>query len=230
MQEAQRNVAAASERQAEAVREFLQKDADATPRRPVEPIDVGNRPASSQPWTRPVPRSSSLERPTCRRSLSPYVHRRAATAMWANPSWRSRSFRRPWRLRRQALGPDHPETLLTMEHLARVLKAPGQNSEAESLWRQVLAVRETKMPDDWVTFYARAMLGDALLRQKKFAEAEPLLIAGYEGMKSRESKMDVASPKRFIAEAGSRIIALYDAWGKKDKADEWRMRIGAAKG
>jgi len=30
------------------------------------------------------------------------------------------------------------------------------------------------------------MLGAALLGQKKYAEAEPLLIDGYEGMKQRE--------------------------------------------
>ena len=35
----------------------------------------------------------------------------------------------------------------------------------------------------------RSMLGGALLGQKKYAEAEPLLLAGYEGMKARADKI-----------------------------------------
>ena len=73
------------------------------------------------------------------------------------------------------------------------------------------------------------MLGDTLIRQKKFAEAEPLLLSAYEGMKAARIQYPrMASPKR-LAEAGSRLIVLYDTWGKKDKADEWRKRIGTAK-
>ena len=44
-------------------------------------------------------------------------------------------------------------------------------------------------PDDWGTFYTRSMLGFSLLGQKKFVEAEPLLVSGYEGMKQREDKI-----------------------------------------
>jgi hypothetical protein len=28
-----------------------------------------------------------------------------------------------------------------------------------------------------------------------------------------------------VADAGARIVQLYDAWGRKDKADEWRKRL-----
>jgi hypothetical protein len=89
-------------------------------------------------------------------------------------------------------------------------------------------IREMKVPDDWLTFYSRAMLGDTLIRQKKFAEAEPLLLSGYEGMKAREFSIPRSVQKR-LAEAGSRLIVLYDAWGKKDKADEWRKRLSASR-
>jgi eukaryotic-like serine/threonine-protein kinase len=125
----------------------------------------------------------------------------------------------------QPFGPDHPDPLLTADNLALALVAAGKTSEAESIWRQVVAIREAKTPDDWLTPYGRSMLGDTLVRQKKFGEAERLLLSGYEGLKARESKMPVPSAKRFIAEAGSRIVALYEAWGKKDKADEWRKRL-----
>ena len=136
-------------------------------------------------------------------------------------------FQKALDLRQQALGREHPDTLAAMEDLARALVAADKASEAESQWRQVVAVREAKTPDDWLTFYSRAMLGDSLARQQKFVEAEPLVLAGYEGMKAREFTIPMAVQNR-LAEAGARLIVLYDAWGKKDKADEWRKRLSAS--
>ncbi len=63
-----------------------------------------------------------------------------------------------------------------------------------------------------------------MLGQQKYADAEPLLLQGYEGMKARESKIPVYA-RSIVAEAGSRIVELYDRWGKKAKADEWRKRL-----
>jgi hypothetical protein len=67
------------------------------------------------------------------------------------------------------------------------------------------------------------MLGDSLLRQKKYADAEPILLQGYEGMKAREGKIPAPYKKR-VGDAAARIVALYDACGKKELADEWRRR------
>ena len=54
-------------------------------------------------------------------------------------------------------------------------------------------------PDTWTTFNTKSMLGGALLGQKKYAEAEPLLLKGYAGMKRRERRSGrratPASPK-----------------------------------
>jgi hypothetical protein len=46
-------------------------------------------------------------------------------------------------------------------------------------------IREINQPDDWQSFDTRSLLGSALAGQKKFVEAEPLLVSGYEGMKHR---------------------------------------------
>jgi eukaryotic-like serine/threonine-protein kinase len=54
-----------------------------------------------------------------------------------------------------------------------------------------LAVQEKNQPDAWSTFNAKSMLGGALLCQKIYAEAEPLLLVGYEGMKWRFCKLRV---------------------------------------
>ena len=67
-----------------------------------------------------------------------------------------------------------------------------------------------------------------LLGQKKYAEAEPLLLQGYEGLVQRRDKIPPKYPNR-PTEALERLVQLYDAWGKKDKADEWRKKLEEAK-
>ena len=99
--------------------------------------------------------------------------------------------------------------------------------EAEPLLRECLRLREKKGPDDWFYYLTQSQLGAALAGQKRHAEAEPLLVRGYEGLKAREAK--IAAPRRTdVAEATARIVPFYAAWGKPDKADEWRKRLAPA--
>ena len=67
-------------------------------------------------------------------------------------------------------------------------------------------------------------LGDRLMRQRKFAEAEPLIVSGYEGMKAREARISMEYKYR-LTEAGEGAFRLYEDWGKPEKADEWRARV-----
>ena len=75
-------------------------------------------------------------------------------------------------------------------------------------------------PDDWTTFNTKSALGEALLGQKKYAEAEPLLLAGYKGMKAREKTTPALRGLR-IPEALDRLIELYTATNKPDEAKKW---------
>jgi hypothetical protein len=59
-----------------------------------------------------------------------------------------------------------------------------------------LIIREKKIPDDFFTFNARSMLGGSLLGQKKYAEAEPLLLSAYEGLRQREDRIPALTVKR----------------------------------
>jgi len=68
------------------------------------------------------------------------------------------------------------------------------------------------------------LLGGALLGQEKCADAEPLLVQGYQGMKSREAKMPDAA-RMHLAQALERLVQLYDAWGKSDQAEPWRKKL-----
>ena len=86
-----------------------------------------------------------------------------------------------------------------------------------------MKIRLGKLPDDWTTFSTKSMLGASLLGQKKYAEAEPLLLAGYTGMKDRADKIP-AQCKVQLTHALERIVDIYTAWGKMDKAEEWRKK------
>ena len=61
--------------------------------------------------------------------------------------------------------------------------------EAEPLIRECLAIHEAKLPDDWMAFNDRSVLGASLLGQRKYAEAESFLTQGYDGLKAREVKI-----------------------------------------
>ena len=69
-----------------------------------------------------------------------------------------------------------------MDALGRHLLKRQKSADAEPLLREGLSIREQKRPDDWKAFHTKSLLGGSLLDQTKYAAAEPLLLAGYEGM------------------------------------------------
>ena len=72
------------------------------------------------------------------------------------------------------------------------------------------------------------MLGGVFLGQKKHAEAEPLLVAGYEGMKQREAKIPPPGKVR-LTQALERLMQLNEALKKRDEAAKLRKELEAAK-
>ena len=67
------------------------------------------------------------------------------------------------------------------------------------------------------------MLGEALAQQGKYAEAEPLLVAGYEQLKESETMLPTQSEIR-LTESLRRLVDFYVATGQTEKADEWRAK------
>jgi hypothetical protein len=59
------------------------------------------------------------------------------------------------------------------------------------------------------------------LGQKKYADAEPLLLAGYEGLKAREKTIP---PPGIICipEALDRLIEFYTVTNKPDEVNKWQ--------
>jgi hypothetical protein len=77
--------------------------------------------------------------------------------------------------------------------------------------------------DSWLTFNTQSKLGGALLGQKKYAEAEPLLLKGYEGLKTREKTIPKSGGGELrISEALDRLIELYTAINQPDEAKKWQ--------
>ncbi|HJT35857.1 MAG TPA: tetratricopeptide repeat protein [Pirellulales bacterium] len=104
---------------------------------------------------------------------------------------------------------------------ASALLADGKPAEAELKLRESLRIRQRVQPDEWTTFDAQSMLGEAMFEQKKYAAAEQALLAGYEGIQQRQAKLPVQD-RRQLDRARQRLVRLYEAWGKDDEAAKWR--------
>jgi hypothetical protein len=113
--------------------------------------------------------------------------------------------------------------------LGKNLLLQKKGAEAEAVLRDCLAIHQQKEPDAWTTFNMQSLLGGALASQQKYAEAEPLLLQGYQGMKERETKFPAAS-KMYLTMSLERLVQLYEAWGKPDDAAKWKKELEAARG
>jgi serine/threonine protein kinase/tetratricopeptide (TPR) repeat protein len=126
------------------------------------------------------------------------------------------------------LGPDHPDTVFVKDihagALGLKLLQQKRCAEAEPLLRRGLSIYMRKVPWHWSASNGQSLLGESLLGQEKYAEAEPLLIGGYEGMKRREAKIPALLKGR-LTEAAARLVQLYEAWGKPEKAAEWQAEL-----
>jgi tetratricopeptide (TPR) repeat protein len=127
--------------------------------------------------------------------------------------------------RRHAEKADSPLLAADLIPLSRNLLIQSRWSEAEPLLREALAIREKATPDDWSRFDVMSLLGGSLLGRRRYAEAEPLIVTGYEMMKIREVRITV--PERYcLREAAERVVHLYEAWGKPEQAAEWKATLG----
>ena len=121
------------------------------------------------------------------------------------------------RLRKSKLGLDHPDTLKSMNDLAGAYLETKRWHDAELVLRPCLDLRQKRATADWRRFLTMSQLGASLAAQKKYAEAEPLLVDGYEGMVFHKSEIP-AYRKKDLTAAASRIVPFYEALGKGTKS------------
>jgi tetratricopeptide (TPR) repeat protein len=127
--------------------------------------------------------------------------------------------------RRRVLGPDHSATTDTPGAIGELRLQQKQYSEAERLLREAVS-GQNKMGESWTKYKYQALLGRSLAGQRKYGEAEPLLLSGYDGLVGREAP--IPSEVRFNAgQAAASIIQLYRDWGNTDKLAEWLNKVRA---
>jgi eukaryotic-like serine/threonine-protein kinase len=110
--------------------------------------------------------------------------------------------------------------------LALALISEGKFAESETLAREAIDTDRKKRLDDWQSFRAESLLGASLAGQTKYLEAEPLLLEGYRGMESRKDKIMIPDWYH-LGRAREWIAQLYRAWGKPEKAAEWKSQSNA---
>ena len=126
--------------------------------------------------------------------------------------------------RRRVLGPAHPATTDVMGLLAEVRLQQKQYGSAESLLREALTNDEKTAADSWRRYRSQSLLGASLAGQGKYSESESPTVSGYEGMAQREATIPFED-RLALAQAGERIVQLYESWGKPEKAAQWRVKV-----
>jgi serine/threonine protein kinase/tetratricopeptide (TPR) repeat protein len=117
--------------------------------------------------------------------------------------------------------PFEPALISVLVRLAEIQTLKRRHTEAEKLALRGLAIcAKHREPEKfWPANWTKSVLGGSLTGQKKYAEAEKLVLAGCEGLRA------VPPPEPYehiMPGVFQRVIDLYDAWGKKDEAAKWR--------
>src|SRR5439155_6240616 len=111
---------------------------------------------------------------------------------------------------------DHYPTALIVHGL--ILTKTSQPREGEKILREAVRIRVQSLPADhyWVAM-ANSSLGECFTIQKKYAEAEPLLLRSYESLRLSQG---ADNPRTRLALR--RLIAMYESSGKPEQAARYR--------
>src|SRR5262245_151199 len=121
-------------------------------------------------------------------------------------------------LRRKLLGDEHPSVGANLHDLAVLSYLEGEYAEAEKTERQALDIFHKSLePNHWRIQRCRSHLGACLIKLKRYHEAEEQLLAGYAGLKATRDEQS-----EFTRQTVSRLIELYEAWGRPEMAEPYR--------
>jgi hypothetical protein len=119
------------------------------------------------------------------------------------------------------LGPANPETAESLAMLAGVLNRAGRASEAEARVRDsVRVMRSVFGPEHVQTAFTEMTLGENLVAQGRFEEAEPIVLAASRVLGAVRDESNFCP-----VEALNRVVALYDAWHKPEQAGPARAEL-----
>jgi tetratricopeptide (TPR) repeat protein len=123
---------------------------------------------------------------------------------------------------REQLGPQHTETGKTLHSVALLHLKQDEPGRAEPLLREAAAIfTEALGEGHYRTATTRHYLGHCLARLQRFEESEPWLVESFPGI---EAYYAPRAPRR-VTGAIERIVSMYRAWGKLDRAAAWQARL-----
>ena len=96
--------------------------------------------------------------------------------------------------------------------------------EAEVHLRESWNGKKQMFPGLWETFETQSTLGESLLGQEKWKEAEQMLLEGFQGMKEREDLM-YWHQKSSLEKAAKRLVRLYKAMDNEANAAKWQKTV-----
>jgi tetratricopeptide (TPR) repeat protein len=120
-------------------------------------------------------------------------------------------------------GEDHLATAQAMMTKGQLMIELDQTAQAESLLRKCVDLHDRlDLPEGqgWLSAQARGTLGHCLLAQRRFDEAEPLLLECFEALKAARGPSFAGTRA-----ARDRLVALYQAWGKPDQVARWEGEL-----
>jgi hypothetical protein len=98
----------------------------------------------------------------------------------------------------------------------------GKPEEAEPALRESLELRRSSLPEsDALIAITQSALGECLASLERYDEAESLLLESYSRLAPRGNEPSVEART-----TGGHLVRLYEAWGKPERAAEWRSRAG----
>jgi serine/threonine protein kinase/Tfp pilus assembly protein PilF len=111
-----------------------------------------------------------------------------------------------------------------MISLGKILTGKGYNDEADTLLRKGLNTLMNKRPDDHVDIAdAKGAIGVNLISEKRYQDAEPLLLESFNSLKKKTGPDDTLTVK-----AAGRLVKLYTEWGKKAEAAKYKRMLSRA--
>jgi serine/threonine protein kinase len=119
-----------------------------------------------------------------------------------------------------------------LELRGRALLAEKKYAQAEGPLRESMKMNASEPLRSVPFFFAQRELGASLLGQKRYADAEPLLVKNYESSKwlsERPRRDPWPSERRLQVETLEWLVQLYDDWGKPDEAAKWRKELEAVR-
>jgi tetratricopeptide (TPR) repeat protein len=121
-------------------------------------------------------------------------------------------------LSRRHYGVETLDTLMRLYNLADVVRQRGRHADAVPRFEEIVHVGSRSLaPGHWLVWYARCALGECLTALNRFEDAERHLLAA-----RADCRRDGGDVCDYAAAVEERLVLLYEAWGKPDRAESHR--------